>query len=443
MFNRRIEFLSDLQRRQKVLLTLLFAVSISAAASTQSAQDAEPISQQVLGVKSKGHNTQRALYGFIDTSGKMVIQPQFSDALRFSHGLAECHEYQNDRALSYWSKIIFIDKHGNKLVSEPAFLKPRSIGDKKIYSQVNVGELSIIQDREVYIMSRRGDFVLVRKEPYGEIYVCDKNMNIVKKIPDQWVLKGENPRSGNIWFKVEGDAFEFSGNSGSSVVAGFKPIKMPDEFSTRFIWLDGFHDGLSAAMDESGHWCYIDASGKVVIDLPADCSNAQAFSEGLAAVSIGGKKWHDHASVSRISPKRGAKFGYIDKNGQFKIPPNFPAPPNIVQGEFSFHDGFAKITGDLNGDIAYGVIDKTGTVKASAIYASIGKFSEGLASVNTQRVGFRPDLWADTKTISGEPYLTRSEHLEKFLREYSLVECVNLKLKLCLVLRPRQLCLRI
>ncbi len=63
-------------------------------------------------------------YGFIDKSGKVVIEPQFDDAEPFSEGLAKVEKDD---------KYGFIDKSG-KVVIEPQFddAEPFSEGLAKV-----------------------------------------------------------------------------------------------------------------------------------------------------------------------------------------------------------------------------------------------------------------------------------------------------------------------
>ena|GEM_PF-1634546 len=87
-----------------------------------------------------------------------------------------------------------------------------------------------------------------------------------------------------------------------------------------------YSEGVSPAWSRKNGWCFLDKHGAVQLTLPADCCSAQPFSEGLAAIAIGGKPWNDVGGHSSISPLSGAKFGFIDKSGKFVIPPTFPGP---------------------------------------------------------------------------------------------------------------------
>jgi hypothetical protein len=184
---------------------------------------------------------------------------------------------------------------------------------------------------------------------------------------------------------------------------------------------DGFSEGLAAVMDEKKHWSYIDANGKIKIKLPSNCSNAQEFSEDLAAVSIGGEPWKTAQNgVAQISPNEGAHFGYIDKNGLFVIPPKYPCPKFIGQQEVSFKDGLAKATGIRNSDITFGVINRKGDFVIPPVYVTLTSFEDGLTIVDAGPVGFDPQAWAGRKHYAG-PDDRRELIFLKFLRQYDII----------------------
>lgn len=85
---------------------------------------------------------------------------------------------------------------------------------------------------------------------------------------------------------------------------------------------------------------YVDQAGKLVIQVQFDI--ARDFSEGWAAVNIGGRE-------SLFGGGSGGKWGYIDKSGSWVIKPMF----NMA---YSFRNGRAKV--EIGGQER--IIDKTG-----------------------------------------------------------------------------------
>lgn len=226
-----------------------------------------------------------------------------------------------------------------------------------------------------------------------------------------------------------------------------------------------FHDGL-ALVSTGGEVGYIDKTGEVVIE--PRFKEAQAFSEGLAPVSLDGSKWGYidktgawvveplYDEVRRfsegLSPARqvfgtsstkwgyidtggtyaieqqfefawpfseglaavgGAadqfvKFGYIDKDGRWKI----ELPLNVHVGEVSeFSDGLAvaEIMGEGYPFPTYGFIDKRGKWAIEPQFARASRFVEGLAAAAVVNVAFDPppehnphyDKDADPKLLWG------------------------------------------
>ena len=91
----------------------------------------------------------------------------------------------------------------------------------------------------------------------------------------------------------------------------------------------------SFLIEENGKYGYMDKDGNVVINPQFD--RADDFSEGLARVRIGDEKT--------------GKWGYIDKEGKFVINPQFDCAED-------FSEGLAKVK--VGGK--YGWIDKTGKI---------------------------------------------------------------------------------
>lgn len=128
---------------------------------------------------------------------------------------------------------------------------------------------------------------------------------------------------------------------------------------------------------------YIDRSGKVVLKVPF--AHAQPFSQGLAAVETQNK------------------IGFIDKTGQLKIAPRFPAykePAHANMGLkgcrwfeynrdipfYTFSEGLAAVrTPDavafLDNRVPWGYIDRTGRMVIPGKFDDVGKFHDGLAPV--------------------------------------------------------------
>jgi len=199
-------------------------------------------------------------WGFLDASGKVVIEPQFRrpdlssrfqiyhEAPIFHEGVAAVHD--KDDHVSY------IDRYGR-----PATIKlpegTRDIGDFH-------GGLAAFAVRDP-------------KEPKDSVYPKE--------------LYGFISVAGNIVAKpVYRSATNFSEGLAAVSLNTDEGFQSRDDSSLALRW------------DEKGAWGYIDVTGEVVI--PFQYPMVGRFSEGLARVFVTDKGW-----------------GFIDKTGKFVIPP--------------------------------------------------------------------------------------------------------------------------
>ncbi|MFD0673550.1 WG repeat-containing protein [Cohnella sp. GCM10027633] len=107
-------------------------------------------------------------------------------------------------------------------------------------------------------------------------------------------------------------------------------------------------------------------------------AGALGFSEGLAAVNIGGKSniW---------GQPTGGKWGYLDAKGRMAIEAKFDYAFSFVNGFAGFNVGGKPSTQGAVGAIGipaggkWGYIDRTGAVVIKPQYQDIGSFSDGVA----------------------------------------------------------------
>lgn len=118
----------------------------------------------------------------------------------------------------------------------------------------------------------------------------------------------------------------------------------------QFSEVHSFSQGL-AAVKIGGKWGYINKSGKVVIK--PQYSKVFSFSQGLAAVKIGDK------------------WGYIDLTGKVVVKPQFSET-------IGFSEGLAAVKIGDN----WGYIDLTGAIVIKPQFIDAYSFSEGIAIVN-------------------------------------------------------------
>ncbi len=120
--------------------------------------------------------------------------------------------------------------------------------------------------------------------------------------------------------------------------------------------------GVPVVVKRGDKYGYADESGKVVIEARFD--DATPFSEGLAAVRVGG-------------PEDG-KWGYIDGTGDFVIEPQFA-------GASFFSEGLAAVTTDDFFDGKQGYIDRHGTIVIEPRFEQAWPFDDGEAFVQLRK----------------------------------------------------------
>ena len=108
---------------------------------------------------------------------------------------------------------------------------------------------------------------------------------------------------------------------------------------------------------DNGKWGYINKNGEFIIEPQFD--NADNFSEGYACVELDGK------------------WGYINNKGKFVIKPQFDKG-------YCFSEGLAAVKIGDN----WGYIDKTGKYIINPIYTLAQSFVGGIAPVKDQQFQF-------------------------------------------------------
>jgi hypothetical protein len=295
--------------------------------------------------------TAKGGWGYIDTSGKVVIPNQFFQALDFSDGramvrrrggqLVDLSEEESEKARSAKLSLLhesfsnedgliveaagYIDKTG-AMVIPPRFSTALPFREGLAY----VDEFTHFKD------TLRG-------------YIDTSGKTVI-----QLYRYAAHPMGGRLL--IDWDSLlpmeEF-------VRADGEPLKKWGVAPTRAVGSMGHKDGLALVDSGSGFihvpkWTYIDTSGKVVSEKVGEFSSS--FSEGFAAVRKGGPF--------------GGKTGYIDRTGKFVIPYQYKAG-----------GGFSEGLAPVQIDKTWGYIDRTGKVVIEPRFVQADWFREGLAKV--------------------------------------------------------------
>jgi hypothetical protein len=263
----------------------------------------------------------KGLWGFIDSSGKVVIQPRFFNIRSigydwnpaFSEGLAPVNVNGN------WG---YVDTSGT-IAIKPQFHIAHRFSDGR--ARVTGPDL------RVGYIDRAGDFQISPKYCYGGDYGdFSEGLAAVYYAEECSWISHVGPVSPRTFYVID--------RAGKTIIAGIHAL--------------GFREGLSPAFMDGKHG-YVDRSGKILIAPRFD--RAYRFSEGLAVVQVG--KWH----------------GFIDRSGKF-----------IVRGsrELDVWDQFSEGLARVMKGSKFGFINGSGKIVIPPIYDDAGNFSEGLAAVN-------------------------------------------------------------
>ena len=311
-------------------------------------------------------------WGFIDRAGAVAIPFEFDFASPHSEGLA---------AVRRDGRVGCVDRAGRWVIPLGAF---ESLGGfrEKLCSAERDGKRGFIDRTGHWVIPPTFNFCysfqegLSKTEAGGRLGYIDGR--------GEWVIP---PR------------FEFAEN----FIGGFAVVRDPDEFDDMwyldragrmalgpFGGISAFSEGWGAVADERG--CrFIDATGNTILRLPPQVY-ARRFREGLAAAE-------DHTRSER-------RMGYIDRQGEWVIPPQFDFTSAFVNGlatvEVADEKGlidkagryvvplqaFRKLDDPYEGRIAFakpgelgGYMDERGRVVINPAYRLTNSFSEGLAAV--------------------------------------------------------------
>lgn len=270
-----------------------FSEGLAAVGFDQTKQKIE-IKGRVLGYTSASHTWYR--WGFIDKTGKTVIEAIFSDISEFRDGIAAANTDP------YEPKYGFIDKVG-KWIIQPQFENT---------NQFSEGLARIFVRGKYGYIDKTGKIVLKPKysaaRDFSEGLACVKLGGDVIKPTGMSITRNNGEyafidQTGKIHFKVGRDGCE------------------------------SFSEGF-ARFEVDGKYGFVDKTGRIVIDPKVDAFSD--FSNSLAY-----KIFED------------GKFGYIDRVGTIAIRPSFGKASD-------FYRGLAEVCESFDFNAKCGYIDTTG-----------------------------------------------------------------------------------
>ncbi|HRH44102.1 MAG TPA: WG repeat-containing protein [Pyrinomonadaceae bacterium] len=287
-------------------------------------------------------------WGYIDKTGKIVIEPQFYWVEEFSEGLAAFETEDGKHG--------YIDETG-KIVIEAKLDRAEPFSE---------GLAPVAVNFEWGFMDKTGKIVIPLQ--YAHAFNFSGGIAPVNLFPPDgkpWTpgkeITAYIDKSGKVLFDSKEDFLNVRASEGFALLQLNDTSKsyLVDKNGNRLIEtdnidLDGFGNDL-IAIEKGEKWGYADKTGKIIIEPRFE--DARRFSEGLAAVQIN-KKW-----------------GFINPLGKLVIPAKFNVDQN---SEFSnFSEGLALVY--LNNQVFY--INPKGTKVIGVPTDDAVKFIGGIASV--------------------------------------------------------------
>lgn len=279
-------------------------------------------------------------HGFIDKTGKVVMPPQFEEALGFYEGLG--HVKVGDK----WG---YIDATGN-FVIEPQFM------GYGIFSE-GLAAARIEPDKWGYI-NKKGQWAI--KPQFDSANDFSEGLACVR-LNNKWMFIN---RKGEIAINFNKEVRYCSRFSeGLAAIDIGKKYGYIDKSGSLVIPLlyhsaRDFNEGLASVGHNKLPNIFIDRTGRVVIH-NQHFQYTGSFSESLAAVEIDDKK------------------GFINKAGQIVIEPTFDG----IGYSYGRFEGFSSGLAPVRGENQYGFIDVNGNFVIAPQYDFAWSFRYGVAKV--------------------------------------------------------------
>ena len=340
--------------RRRMFLSPIYIVLLACVSDTH---QIEKSSSELFRVRRASDSK----WGYIDKTGKVIIEPQFDSARDFSEGLAWAGKGGKYFFINGVGKIV-IDSH--EKLGNPTY---DFVGD---FTKGGIARVKVNDDfgNDVGYIDKMGRLVIRMKvEPNG---------NVTAIYP---VNSASRSLSSDVSMEESLLSLKVNNKYGYYDINGREIIRPQFDIAYRF------SEGL-ARVELGGKYGYIDKTGQIII--PPQFDYAENFSEGLAVVGIDDKygyidkkgkivitlqyKW-GLQFVEGLAPvhiKRGEKAGYINQSGAMVITPKF----DLVG---SFSEDLAPVS--VNN--LWGYIDKAGKIVIEPRFDYASSFSKGIARI--------------------------------------------------------------
>jgi hypothetical protein len=276
--------------------------------------------------------------GFIDPTGKIMLEPAFENASSFSEGLAFVWSYPG---------------YKNDLAKVPL---GETYKDYEHFGNKGNRLTGIIDERGKYVFEPKVNFHLVRPFQDGIAYV---------EVDNKVIIIDKNGREVRSYNTLATDARYEKILRAARIETTLKMGYMNAFRETVYITFDDCKEfsGNFAAVKLGGQYGYINRQGNLTVT--PQFAEAGPFLNGYATVAV------NFGSPSA----RNRLYGMIDTLGNFVIPPTYGWLGDPVEGRVAFveREGEAQV---------YGYLDLHGQVVIPARFSRANEFHEGLAAVD-------------------------------------------------------------
>ena len=308
--------------------------------------------------------------GFIDQTGKIVIEPEWAGANEFSEGRAQV-TIEGDIY-----KIGFIDSLGKMII--PAEFDAAGDFYEGLVA-VGVGRFGVHGEGDHKFGYVDYDGKIIIEKRFSEAKAFSGGLAAVANEKGKW---GYVNRTGELVIEHRfDDAFGFSEGLACVLKDGLFGFIDPNgkfAIEPKYLLPSTFKEGLAAVktgqlgqkpyksygayIASDGLFQFIDKKGATVFTLSGSVKRVNPYSEGLALVGI---------ETQRGFPY----YGYIDKKGEFVIKPIY----------FGFARDFSEGLAMVSVNDKHGFIDKTGKLIIRPAYSYGDNFKNGLARMEIGR----------------------------------------------------------
>ena len=277
-------------------------------------------------------------WGYIDVSGKFVIDAQYRNCHAFSEGYAPIYD---KKAKTFY----FIKPDGSKLDTDVEKFKLKNIfgfGTKGFSS----GLAAIQVGKKWGYLNTEGKLVIEAK--YDKAHPFDQKSASVKSA-DSFLIINRSGTETSIDASGVEDLKAFSENMAPVKINGlwgFVDATGKVVVEATYKGVGQMSQGLAWVKNEAGKVGFIDATGKLAIDDQFDA--AKDFTDGLARVKKNDTWMYVDLKGNTISPasadsygkfsdglayaKKDGKVGFIGKDGKWVIEPKFDKVRDFSNG---------------------------------------------------------------------------------------------------------------